>query len=779
MQSLADFLDARSGAIVELFTERVRPTLSGPDARSELLDLLPGLVGGIAGALREVEQTECAALREGYSLAAVVREHSILRDCIFTLLEQAEHVPTLREHGILASRLAAATADTVSEYLAEHHAGSAAERRHLMDLFDQAPGFLCFLRGRDLVFELANPAYYQLVGHREILGKPAREAFPEVEGQGFFELLDRVFETGVPFVGRGMPLVVQRDPGGPPSEVFVDLVYQPIRGPDGAISGLLVQGHDVTDAKHQEAQRKLAEERYRMLFESIDDGFGLLQMEFDVNGAPGDYRFLETNPAFERQTGLKDAVGKSVRELVPNIDGSWFELYGKVAKTGEALRFENHEPAMGRWFDVYASRVGNPALHQVALVFKDITARKHAEVERERLFDLERAAREQAEEAGRLRDEFLATVSHELRTPLASILGWVQMLRAGGLTEDKRARALETVERNARAQAQLIEDLLDVSRILAGKLRLELAPVDVQAIVEAALETVRPAAMAKEIRLQPTLASGCTVMGDPHRLQQVVWNLLANAVKFTPKSGRVQVVVACHDSAVEVRVVDTGKGIPAAFQPHVFDRFRQVEGGTTRSYGGLGLGLAIVRQLVEMHGGTVSVASEGEGQGSTFVVKLPLAAVSRRDVPAPPKPRTASPTIECPPELAGLNVLIVDDEVDTREMLGALLERCRVRVRLAGSAAEGLRMFMAERPDLLLSDIGMPEEDGYAFIEKVRRLPAAAGGDAPAVALTAYARTLDRTRALRAGFNNHIAKPVEPLELLAVIASLATRTRAR
>jgi PAS domain S-box-containing protein len=658
------------------------------------------------------------------------------------------------------------------------------ERVRLLGLFQQAPGFLCFLRGPELVFELANPAYYQLVGHRDILGRPAREALPEVVGQGFFELLDRVFTSGEPFVGRAMKLFLQREPGAPLSEAFIDFVYQPIRGPEGQVMGILAQGHEVTEVKRQEARReameaalRASEERYRTLFDSIDDGYCLMQMILDERGETVDYRFLEANAAFEGQTGLKGALGRTARELVPDLDPSWFQLYGRVAATGQSTHFENHAPAMGRWFDVYASRVGRPELRQVALVFKDITERKLAEQERERLLRLESTAREQAEEASRLKDEFLATLSHELRTPLTAMLGWVQMLRAGRLTPEKRERALETVERSARAQAQLIDDLLDVSRILAGKLRLEVEPMELPPVVTAALETVRPAAAAKDIRLQVTLDSSCTVMGDTYRLQQVVWNLLANAVKFTPKGGRVQVLVERRDSSAEITISDTGQGISPDFQPHVFERFRQADGGTTRAHGGLGLGLSIVRQLVEMHGGTVSVFSEGEGRGASFTVRLPLAETRRLavHVPSPLQQAMHSKGFVCPPELDGLRLLVVDDEEDTREMLLTLLEGCGARVRTAASVDEALRLLEAERPDLLLSDIGMPGENGYALIERVRAMPPEAGGNLPAVALTAYARTEDRTRALLSGFTTHVPKPVEPLELLAVIASLSRR----
>jgi len=800
MTVLTDFLATGQGALLERFTRRVQGLLA-PAAlsRSELIDHCPDVLRELGLALAQdgwppdrlfgINRTAVAhgaqRLRLGFDLDAVVREYGLLRDCILEMLEEADLRPDLRELRILTGYIAAATADSVHHYVGGRQESAERERLHLLGLFQQAPGFLCFLSGPSLVFELANAAYFQLVGHRDILGKPAREALPEIQGQGYFELVDRVFLTGEAFVGRGLKVDLQREPGAPLSEAYIDLIYQPIRNMDGQVAGILAQGNDVTEAIRAEARRQAAEaalraseERYRTLFASIDDGYCLVQVLFDDSGEAYDYGFIETNAAFKGQSGLQDVIGRTASELSPLIDRAWFQLYGRVALTGEPARYENYAAGLDRWFEVYASRVGPPALRQLVIVFKDVSERRRVEAERTRLFELESIARREAEQASRLRDEFLATVSHELRTPLTSILGWVQMLRVGGLPPAKRDRALETIERNARAQAQLIEDLLDVSSIIAGKLRIEFAAVDVQSVVEAALETVRPAAEAKGIRLQSTPALDCPVMGDAQRLQQVVWNLLSNAVKFTPRGGRVQVLVERLDASIELTVADTGRGIDLDFQPHVFERFRQADGATTRTHGGLGLGLSIVRQLVEMHGGTVSVYSEGDGHWASFTVRLPLAATGPREPsPAhPPVPPRLGAGFPIPPELAGLRILIVDDEADTREMLRTLIEQCGAHVNLASSVAEGLQQCESWRPDLLISDIGMPDQDGYALIASVRARSPEFGGDVAAVALTAYARTEDRTRALLAGFNNHVAKPVEPLELLAVIASLSRRT---
>lgn len=395
-----------------------------------------------------------------------------------------------------------------------------------------------------------------------------------------------------------------------------------------------------------------------------------------------------------------------------------------------------------------------------------------------------RRALKQAEDANRMKDEFLATLSHELRTPLTSILGWARMLGNGQLDEVNTARALETIQRNAKAQSQLIEDILDVSRVITGKLRLEVQPVDLTALIESSMDAVLPAAEAKGIRLQRVLDSGASmVSGDPARLQQVTWNLLSNAIKFTSRGGRVQVKLERINSHVEIIVTDDGQGISPDVLPFIFERFRQADSTTTRTHGGLGLGLAIVRHLVEMHGGTVEVESLGEGHGSTFTVKLPLVAVRSLNVRRASDAERVHPTasngspFNCPPELDGLRLLVVDDEEDTRVVLKMVLEKCGASVITASTAREALAALKETRPDVLISDLGMPEEDGYALIKKVRALSEEDGGNTPSAALTAYARVEDRMKVLRSGFQIHISKPVEPEELVAVVANLAGRIR--
>ncbi|MEZ0267075.1 MAG: ATP-binding protein, partial [Phycisphaerae bacterium] len=418
----------------------------------------------------------------------------------------------------------------------------------------------------------------------------------------------------------------------------------------------------------------------------------------------------------------------------------------------------------------------------------DIHDRKLAEAERNRLLDGERAARAEAERAGRMKDEFLATLSHELRTPLNAILGWAQILRADtdgtAPPADDLHQGLEVIERNARAQTRIIDDLLDMSRIIAGKVRLDVQPVALPPVIEAAVDTVRPAADAKGVRVHVALDPlAGHVSGDPGRLQQVFWNLLANSVKHTDRGGRVDVALARAGSHLEVSVTDTGEGIAPEFLPHVFDRFRQADGSTTRRHGGLGLGLSIVRHLTELHGGTVRAWSAGAGLGATFTVSLPLTAVHAggdgQATDGKPRParaglsRAATMTGADGVDLTGVRVVVVDDEPDARTLVRRILEDCGAVVSTAASAREALAAVQGERPDALVSDVGMPGEDGYSLIRRVRALPAAEGGDVPAIALTAYARGEERTRALRAGFTGHIAKPVEPAELVATIAALA------
>ena len=414
----------------------------------------------------------------------------------------------------------------------------------------------------------------------------------------------------------------------------------------------------------------------------------------------------------------------------------------------------------------------------------DITRQKRAEAERTELLEAERAARSAAERArseaeasNRSKDEFLATVSHELRTPLNAIVGWSRMLSDALMPEEKRAHAVEVIRRNADAQARLIEDLLDVSRIISGQMRLDVKNVEPSRLIAAVVESVKPALDAKEIRLETVLdTEDASIMGDEARLQQIVWNLLSNAAKFTPRQGRIRVTLRRVESAIELTVEDNGQGIKTEFLPYVFDRFRQADGTIARVHGGLGLGLAISRHLVELHGGRIGVTSDGPGKGATFTVRLPRTALRESPLPPIPRPGPEAPrpaSVFEAADLADVELLLVEDDEDSRELLVSILQKCGAKVRSASSGLEALELLSKATPHVLVSDIGMPGMDGYSLIRRVRVLDDAAAQRVPALALTAYARPEDRRRALAEGFQMHLAKPVDPSELAIAVASLA------
>ena len=450
-----------------------------------------------------------------------------------------------------------------------------------------------------------------------------------------------------------------------------------------------------------------------------------------------------------------------------------------TAASGEAIGtmfFGHPEPGV---FTERTERIVRGIAAQAAVALDNTRlyeAAQQAAEERKVLLESEREARAEAERSSQMKDEFLATLSHELRTPLSAILGWAQVLRRGGKDEADRQRGLQTIERNARSQAQLIEDLLDMSRITSGKVLLDIQNLSPAGFLDAAIETVRPAADAKNIRLEKHYdPDPGTIAGDPARLQQVVWNLLSNAIKFTPRDGQVAVELGRRGDSVLITVRDTGAGIKPEFITHVFERFRQADASMTRRHGGLGLGLSIVKHLIEQHGGTVRAESAGEGLGSSFSIELPLSKAapptrrSRAGLVGAPNPATPELTLR---DLGGVSVLVVDDDRDARELIARILTDCHARVRIAASAREAFDALRADLPDLLISDLGMPEVDGFELLSWVRSLGRDRGGLLPAVALTAFARSEDRLRALEAGFNSHISKPVEPSELIAAVASL-------
>ncbi len=695
-----------------------------------------------------------------------------------------------------------------------------------------------------------------------------------------------------------------------------------------------------------EAALRESEENYRSLFNSINDGFCVIELLYDEQQQPVDYLFLEVNATFERQSGLSGAVGKTGLYFAPNHEPEILANYHHAVVTGKPIDFEVTMADLGRSFRASANRHGDPQKRQVVITFNDITERKRreanlaflaeiqndcarlttadammqtigakigsylnlsicafvdvdesqdeaivhhnwhradapnlmgtyrisefvseafyvavragdmvivndtntdarthaescavlnigafihvpllragqwkflfngydsrsrdwrqdeielfrelanqvfprlerarAEAEREQLLIREQAAREQADRANRIKDEFLAVLSHELRSPLNPILGWAKLLRQGRLDPIKTGQALQTIERNAQLQSELIEDLLDVSRILRGKLSLNVAPVNLGVVVRSAMETVRLAAQAKAIDVQFEVSDGVRedredereissppsssfiVQGDATRLQQVVWNLLSNAVKFTSAGGHVTVKLESVDHDAQITVRDTGKGITPEFLPHIFDYFQQEDGTTTRKFGGLGLGLAIVRQLVELHGGSVWAESQGEGRGATFTVRLPLMPIQQSHDPAP---TFSSGSFD----LTGIEALVVDDEPDSRDFTAFVMEQAGASVKTAASGAEAIALLMQSQIDVLLSDVGMPEMDGYMLMQHIRKLPPEQNGQVKAIALTAYAGDFNLQQALQAGFQRHIAKPVEPQALVETIATL-------
>lgn len=522
-------------------------------------------------------------------------------------------------------------------------------------------------------------------------------------------------------------------------------------------------------------QRQLAE--LESIYSTAPIGLCVLDTEF---------RFIRVNEHLAEINGLpvSSHIGRTVREMLPELGEIQEQRFIQVIQTGSPILDQEiqgttpAQPGVERvWLvSYYPLQISPDQILGISIVVQEITERKQAEAERELLLAREQAARNAAEMANRAKDEFLSVLSHELRTPLNAILGWSQILRSRPQIDPAViTKALETIERNAWGQATLINDLLDISRIITGKLRLDVRSVELIVVVEAAIETIRPAAEAKAIQLRSVLdpAAG-PISGDADRLQQVVWNLLSNAVKFTHKGGWVQICLERVNSHVEIVVSDSGQGISSDFLPYVFDRFQQADSKTTRSYGGLGLGLAIVRHLVELHGGSVAVYSTGLGKGATFTVSLPLSAIR----PSDPTERI-HPTVDTEvavsrlPNLYGLHILIVDDEADARELIGAILNQCGAEVSEAASVSEALILLEQLQLDLLISDIGIPTADGYALIRSVRT---GLGSQIPAVALSAYARVEDRTRALAAGFQIHLAKPVNLDELVTVVASLTGRT---
>ena len=540
-------------------------------------------------------------------------------------------------------------------------------------------------------------------------------------------------------------------------KVFYDQNGQPMR-----MAGLDL---DITERKRiAEALRQSEEFKNRML-DSSPDCIKVLNLD-------GQLLYMNTG-------GL---CLLEIDDIAPYLNAEWLcfwdgdyrqqaEQAFAAAASGEVYLFRGYCPtAKGtpKWWEVIVSPIldASGLVERVLAISRDITDRQQAEIERDRLFEQEQAARTEAERANRIKDEFLTVLSHELRSPLNPILGWAKLLQTRNFDPAKTAEALATIERNAKLQAKLIEDLLDIAKVLRGKLSIDTAPVNLTFIIESAIDTVRAAAVAKSILIHPVLPKIGLVSGDVARLQQVVWNLLSNAIKFTPNHGQVDIRLEQIDNQAQITVSDAGKGINPDFLPYIFESFRQEDASTTRKYGGLGLGLTIVRQLVEAHGGTIVADSPGKGLGATFTVQLPLLNVEPENNQTGSLPQQIF-------DLTGIRVLAVDDELDTRELFTALLTQYGAEVLTVASAAEVLTSLKSFQPDVLVSDIGMPEVDGYTLIQQIRALPPEQGGQLPAIAVTAYATEDDRQRAIASGYQQHLIKPLEPEQLAQSVVALA------
>jgi PAS domain S-box-containing protein len=541
-------------------------------------------------------------------------------------------------------------------------------------------------------------------------------------------------------------------------------------------------------AQQEYAQKVIreAEQRFRLLVENIKD-YAIFMI--DTVGCVASWN-----------SGAEHMLGYSADEIVgepatrffvaePNSEATFEREMREAEATGRATSTGWRARKNGEHFFVEgvlsAVHDDEGRLLGYAKLMKDVTDKRRIEGEREYLLQSERAARGEAERSSRMKDEFLATLGHELRTPLNAILGWSQVLRRVHNGAAELGEGLKVIERNARAQAQIIEDLLDMSSIISGKVRLEMGRVTLGSILEAAVNAVRPAAENKGIALELSIqAPNGAVRGDQNRLQQIFWNLLTNAVKYTPKAGHIAITLARANSHFRITVTDNGEGIDSAFLPYVFERFRQADASISRRHGGLGIGLSIVKQLVELHGGNVSAASRGPGQGATFTVELPAAlesSTARHDGLRQQPSRVVAEAFDAyapTADLGGVRVLVVDDEPDARSLIERLLQECEATVTTACSANEAFERVTREVPDILLSDIGMPHEDGYSLIRRIRSLSGNAS-QIPAIALTAYARAEDRAKALQAGYQVHLAKPVEPVKLIATVAKLVREAAAR
>lgn len=642
-----------------------------------------------------------------------------------------------------------------------------------------------------------NPVAEKLTGwsNVEAVGKVLDEVF-RIVAEGSREPVEspvtQVLREGVVVQLANHTVLLRRDG----AELSIEDSAAPIRDAAGTLSGVVLVFRDASE------KRRIEEERRSLLAQSVratkDAEAARAELEELFMQAPApicifrgaEHVFTLANPAYTELFGSgRTLVGLPVREALPELEGqAFYELLDGVYRTGQRfvgenlpIKLQQQGQTIDRFltfvYDAFRDIDGQVA--GVLVMAFDVTDNVRARESAQTALATTEAARREAEAASRAKDEFLATASHELRTPLSAILGWARLLRGETLDASSFVRGLEVIERNAQVQVQLIEDMLDGSRIISGRLHLEIRSLDFAMVVQAAVDAVRPAAVARNIGIEVALGADERLRGDPDRLQQVVWNLLNNAIKFTPKGGHVHVELGRSGTHIELVVRDSGQGIAGDFLPHVFDRFRQADGTSTRRHGGLGLGLALVRHLVEAHGGNVRAESEGPGKGATFTVLLPVLAVyPDAAIEGPRMTPVGGPSPNAPRgSLAGLTILVVDDENDVRDLVATLLEMHGAAVKTAASVEQAMSVLEEMTPSILISDIGMPEADGYSLLRRVRALEGLPGR-VPAIALTAYAREEDRRRAAEAGFQTHVAKPVDPATLVRLVAETVSAARA-
>jgi PAS domain S-box-containing protein len=626
------------------------------------------------------------------------------------------------------------------------------ERSHLRNLFNQAPGFIAVITGEDHTFEICNEAYYQLVGHRDIIGKPLLEALPEIRGQGFEEILAGVRLTGKPYVGRDLKAQLQREPGAPAAQTYVDVLYQPMFDKDGAVSGIFVQGHDVSEshAAHQarlDSAERLADGMVAARMVVWDWGVDTREIVFSSNAllvlgiADGNIDAITSLIAPEDQARLVDARNRAVAER------SGYDLI---------VRYQRPDDGRTMWIDVRGKvrcdAAGKPL--SVRGVTLDVTERMRAE--------------DDLRDAHRRKDEFLAMLAHELRNPLAPISSAAQLITCLQPADARLKHATDIIARQVDHVTGLVDDLMDVSRVTRGLITTDKQPCDVARVVEQALEQVRPAIEARGHRLALSLpASAAFILGDSKRLVQVLTNLLSNAAKYTPDGGNIALGVVVESEIVQLTVSDDGIGIGAALLPRVFDLFTQGERSADRAQGGLGVGLAVVKSLVELHGGRVEAASAGPGLGSVFTLSLPLLQRGQ------PEGAIAAAPAAGAPEPGKLRLLVVDDNDDAAMMLSMLLEASGYEVSSENASRAGLARALAERPDACLLDIGLPDMDGYELARRIRAAPGMA--HARLIAVSGYGQQEDKQKAFAAGFDHYLVKPVNTRELTALLNEHSAR----